>query len=118
MPHTTRIGLANARIRTSEQFFKDHDKYSRKLISDSGSDAFNMFTVNGAKALGLDYDNGGIGRIRVRPKADVVILDGANSINKGIASRYDSVVAVTRSTSLVMWTLSSSTVSSEKERRR
>lgn len=96
MPHAARLGLANARIRANEHFFEGDGRYPKRLIGDSGQEAFNKFTVNGAKALGLDHDDGGIGRIRVGRRADLVILEGVNSINIGTAMNHDPVVAVTR----------------------
>lgn len=72
MPSIATLAVNVARI-TSNTDYLARGQYPDKMLG-SLSEAFNMITVYGARALGLDQA-GGIGRLEVGRKADVTVID-------------------------------------------
>ncbi|KAJ9654065.1 hypothetical protein H2198_006864 [Neophaeococcomyces mojaviensis] len=79
------------RIQANEPYLAQ-DRYPLTMRGTT-SEAFNMMTVYGARALGLDTTEGGVGRLEVGRKADIVII-GTESPRIGIAAYYDPVDAL------------------------
>ncbi|ETN37161.1 uncharacterized protein HMPREF1541_08151 [Cyphellophora europaea CBS 101466] len=66
---------------------------SPKTIRATTQEAFNLATIEGARAVGMEDD---IGSLAVGKKADIVIFDYDNSVSMLCAGDYDPLVAVLR----------------------
>lgn len=64
-----------------------------KKIRGSSEEAFNLATIEGARAVGMDND---IGSLAVGKKADIVVFDYDNSVGMLCAGDYDPLVSVLR----------------------
>ncbi|KAK1445714.1 amidohydrolase [Colletotrichum melonis] len=69
MPNQMRLGLQYARLERQENL-RRQGKWSRH-VGPSAEQAFNLATIGGAKAIGME---GEVGQIRVGAKADLVVF--------------------------------------------
>ncbi|OBT53643.1 hypothetical protein VE04_06309, partial [Pseudogymnoascus sp. 24MN13] len=67
----------------------ERGEFPQRLVA-GARDAFNLATVGGARALGME---GKVGRVRVGYLADLVVVDGRSPAMSGVAE-WDPVVAV------------------------
>ncbi|KAF2189355.1 5-methylthioadenosine/S-adenosylhomocysteine deaminase n1 [Zopfia rhizophila CBS 207.26] len=85
-----RLGLQNARNHYNEGFLKDGKTTYKLPQSLSVEAAFNLATIQGARAVGMENK---IGSLEVGKKADIVIFDGMSPGMVG-AAQHDPTAAV------------------------
>lgn len=73
MPSIGTMLLNSVRIQSNDKYFVK-DKYPLKMRGNQ-QEVFNMMTVYGARALGMDKKDGGIGRLEVGRKADIAVIN-------------------------------------------
>jgi cytosine/adenosine deaminase-related metal-dependent hydrolase len=88
--HAMHVGLAVARALRNHQILED-GRFPR-LVEPTTLQAFNLATVEGARAIGMDES---IGRLQVGRKADVLVF-GTESPEMMCAAEHDPLTAVVR----------------------
>lgn len=73
------------------------NRESPRTVKGTTTEVFNMATINGARALGMEDS---IGSLAVGKKADIVVFDYDNSVSMLCAGEYDPLVSVVRHSDL------------------
>jgi len=92
IPLQARMLLRLARLEKNTKILAEGN-YPSQNVTGTSEEAFNLATIRGARCLGLEDV---VGSIKKGKKADLEIIDAAESVGMLSAVEYDPVVAIVR----------------------